>query len=63
MYVGVEPERRRSDEFELSRNVDEAANDVRDRVSRIRGSLPREAEDPVIQKCVIVSGTGFRIDS
>lgn len=36
--------------FELDRDVDQAANDVRDRVSRIRGSLPREAEDPVIEK-------------
>ncbi len=37
-------------EFELNRNVDEAANDVRDRVSRIRGSLPREINDPIISK-------------
>jgi len=37
-------------EFELNRNVDESANDVRDRVSRVRGSLPREIEDPVISK-------------
>src|SRR6266850_7816033 len=37
-------------EFELNRNVDEAANDVRDRVSRIRGTLPREVEDPIISK-------------
>ncbi len=37
-------------EFELDRNVDEATNDVRDRVSRVRGSLPREIEDPVISK-------------
>lgn len=37
-------------EFELDRNVDEAANDVRDRVSRVRGNLPREIEDPVISK-------------
>ncbi|MCB0286289.1 MAG: efflux RND transporter permease subunit, partial [Calditrichaeota bacterium] len=37
-------------EFELSRDVDEAANDVRDRVSRIRGQLPREVDDPVISK-------------
>ena len=37
-------------EFEINRDVDQAANDVRDRVSRIRGSLPREAEDPVIAK-------------
>ncbi len=37
-------------EFELNRNVDVAANDVRDRVSRVRGSLPREIDDPVISK-------------
>ncbi len=37
-------------EFELSRDVDEAANDVRDRVSRIRGQLPREADDPIVAK-------------
>ncbi len=37
-------------EFELNRNVDEAANDVRDRVSRVRGQLPREVEDPVVSK-------------
>ncbi len=37
-------------EFELSRDVDEATNDVRDRVSRIRGRLPREADDPIVAK-------------
>lgn len=37
-------------EFELRRNVDEAANDVRDRVARVRGRLPREIDDPVISK-------------
>ncbi|MCB0260118.1 MAG: efflux RND transporter permease subunit, partial [Calditrichaeota bacterium] len=37
-------------EFELNRDVDEAANDVRDRVSRIRGNLPREVDDPVVSK-------------
>jgi multidrug efflux pump len=37
-------------EFELSRDRDEAANDVRDRVSRSRGQLPTEADDPVIAK-------------
>ena len=37
-------------EFELGRDVDEAANDVRDRVSRVRGDLPREIDDPVISK-------------
>jgi multidrug efflux pump len=37
-------------EFELNRDVNEAANDVRDRVSRIRGNLPQEIDDPVISK-------------
>ncbi|HEY7727338.1 MAG TPA: efflux RND transporter permease subunit [Candidatus Eisenbacteria bacterium] len=37
-------------EFELARNVEEAANDVRDRVSRVRGRLPREADDPIVSK-------------
>lgn len=37
-------------EFELERNIDEAANEIRDRVSRIRGRLPREIEDPIISK-------------
>lgn len=37
-------------EFELSRDVEEAANDVRDRVSRSRGLLPRDVEDPVVEK-------------
>ncbi len=37
-------------EFELTRNVEQAANDVRDRVSRVRGELPREADDPIVEK-------------
>ncbi|MDX2473025.1 MAG: efflux RND transporter permease subunit [Candidatus Krumholzibacteria bacterium] len=37
-------------EFELNRDVDEAANDVRDRVSRVGGLLPRAADDPVVAK-------------
>ncbi len=37
-------------EFELTRSVDESANDVRDRVSRVRGTLPREIDDPIISK-------------
>lgn len=37
-------------EFELSRDVNEAGNDVRDRVSRIKGRLPREADDPIVAK-------------
>ncbi len=37
-------------EFELGRNVDEAANDVRDRVARARGRLPNEIEEPQVTK-------------
>jgi multidrug efflux pump len=37
-------------EFELNRDPDQAANDVRDRVARSRGQLPREADDPVVAK-------------
>jgi multidrug efflux pump len=37
-------------EFELSRDVEQAANDVRDRVARVRGTLPSEADDPIVAK-------------
>lgn len=37
-------------EFELDRDPDEAANDVRDRVSRARRRLPDEVDEPVISK-------------
>ncbi len=37
-------------EFDLTRNVDEAANDVRDRVGRARGRLPVEVQEPQISK-------------
>jgi multidrug efflux pump len=37
-------------EFELDVDVDEAANDVRDRVARARRELPDEVEDPVVEK-------------
>ncbi len=37
-------------EFNLNRDIDQAANDVRDRVSRVRGSLPTDAEEPVVAK-------------
>ena len=36
--------------FDLSRDPDEAANDVRDRVSRARDRLPDEVDEPVIAK-------------
>jgi len=36
--------------FRLNRDPDAAAADVRDRVSRVRGRLPEEIDEPVIQK-------------
>ena len=37
-------------EFNLNRRVDEAANDVRDRISRVRGNLPATVDDPIVAK-------------
>ncbi|MBI3886474.1 MAG: efflux RND transporter permease subunit [Opitutae bacterium] len=37
-------------EFNLSRDISDAANDVRDRVSRARNRLPLEANEPQISK-------------
>jgi multidrug efflux pump len=37
-------------EFTLARNIDEAANDVRDRVSRAQGRLPDEIENVQVSK-------------
>lgn len=37
-------------EFNLDRNLDEAANDVRDRVGRARGNLPQEARESQVSK-------------
>lgn len=37
-------------EFNISQNIDDATNDVRDRVSSIVDSLPREVDYPEIQK-------------
>ncbi|MFN2399554.1 MAG: efflux RND transporter permease subunit [Gemmatimonadaceae bacterium] len=37
-------------EFTLDRSVEEAAQDVRDKVSRVRGRLPEEVEEPVVAK-------------
>ena len=37
-------------EFNLDRPVEEAAQDVRDRVSRVRGFLPEDIQEPVIAK-------------
>ena len=37
-------------EFDLSRDVDQAAQDVRDRVSRVRGKLPLTIREPIVAK-------------
>jgi len=44
-------------EFELSRDIDAAANDVRDRVARARRHLPDEVEAPVVSKRSATSDT------
>ncbi len=36
--------------FKLDRDADNAANDVRDRVGRVRGALPDDVEEPVVAK-------------
>ena len=37
-------------EFTLDKNVDVVSQDVRDKVSRVRGRLPRDIEEPVVAK-------------
>lgn len=37
-------------EFNLDRPIEDAAQDVRDLVSRVRGKLPQEIEEPVVSK-------------
>ena len=37
-------------EFNINRDIEESANDVRDRVSRVRGQLPRDVDDPIVAK-------------
>ena len=37
-------------EFNLDRDVESAAQDVREKVARARGRLPREVEEPVVEK-------------
>lgn len=57
-------------EFELKRDVEQAANDVRDRVARVRGELPTTADDPIVAKQDVnaqpimwlsVNGEGFSV--
>lgn len=37
-------------EFELSREINEAAQEVRDRVARVRNDLPEDVEEPIVSK-------------
>ncbi|TWC29436.1 multidrug efflux pump [Pseudomonas sp. SJZ079] len=37
-------------QFRLGSDADEAANDVRDRLGRVRGLLPDEIDEPIVQK-------------
>ncbi len=37
-------------QFNINRNIDDAANDIRDRVSGILGDLPEEADPPEVEK-------------
>ena len=37
-------------EFDLSRDIDQCAQDVRDRVSRVRGRLPETIKEPIVAK-------------
>ena len=37
-------------EFSLDRDIDDAANDVRDRISRVLGNLPDQADPPEVRK-------------
>src|SRR5262245_53094380 len=37
-------------EFSLDRKIEDAAQDVRDKVSRVRGRLPEDVEEPVVAK-------------
>jgi multidrug efflux pump len=37
-------------EFQLDRDIEAAANDVRDRISRVRSKLPDDVDEPVVAK-------------
>lgn len=37
-------------EFDLSRDIDQAASDIREKVSAALGNLPRDAEPPIVDK-------------
>jgi multidrug efflux pump subunit AcrB len=43
-------------EFQLDRNTQQAVDDVRDAVSRIRTTLPAEIEDPIVSRITTAGG-------
>ena len=49
-------------EFDRNRDIDGAANDVRDRVSRVMGALPDEADPPEVSKRDSSSATTMYIN-
>jgi hydrophobe/amphiphile efflux-1 (HAE1) family protein len=44
-------------EFQLERDINEALDDVRDAVTRVRQDLPRDIEEPIVSKQDFVGGT------
>lgn len=49
-------------EFSRDRDVDDAANDVRDRIGRVLGNLPEEADPPEVSRSNARSETSMWID-
>jgi hydrophobe/amphiphile efflux-1 (HAE1) family protein len=52
-------------EFQLERDLNEAIDDVRDAITRVRQDLPRDIEEPIIAKQEFVGGTmiSFAVES
>ena len=48
-------------EFELERDTDIAAQDIRDKISRIQSQLPENADDPVVAKADSDSQRSFSL--
>jgi multidrug efflux pump subunit AcrB len=44
-------------EFKIGRDVNEALDEVRDAVTRVRSDLPQDIEEPIVQKITITGGS------
>ena len=44
-------------EFELGRDIDQALDEVRDAVTRVRRDLPADIDEPVVQRLNLIGGT------